>query len=87
MLEKTFPCFLITTWSAFNQSIQLDSIKTGKQILSEFPVPCWECQLIPIGNRNRSRIGYHSKQSRLPAILKHMLEDQQLLWTVMSYSK
>lgn len=34
-----------------------------------------------------SPISYHSKQSKLLAILKHVLEYQQLLWTVMRYSK
>lgn len=53
VLAETLTCFLITASSDFNQSIQLDSIKTGKQILSEFPVPCWKCQLIPIGIRNQ----------------------------------
>lgn len=53
---KNMTCLLITTYSAFNQSIQLDSIKTGKPTLSEFPVPCWKCQLIPIGNRNQYHV-------------------------------
>lgn len=41
---------------AFNQSIQLDSIKTGKQILSKFRVPSWKHKLVAIGNRNRCHV-------------------------------
>lgn len=53
MLGKTFTCALITPCSAFNQSIQLDSVRTGKQILPEFLVPRWKWQHIPVGTRDQ----------------------------------
>lgn len=74
---KNMTCFLITTYSAFNQSIQLDSIKTRKPNLSEFPVPCWKCRLIPIGNRNQ----YHTL-----AIIQSRAVCQLFLSTCLSIS-
>lgn len=44
--------FSTTTHCTFYQTIQFCTIKTGKRILSELPVPYWNCQLLPGGTRS-----------------------------------